>query len=262
MKRFTRIIATLLLGTMLMTTLTGCNQYYYYYYINNTLGGSGSSSGSTGGNFNGLLGSSDDSGYEVGSLIASGIWNQASSVTDGNPSNLTKAWARILETVIPHWAFGNEMRPEKLTLGDTWANKHWQSVTVIASEEYDKMAKECGLVWRKTVNNGEPVVDGDVLDAAKRAVSEYGEKYNLYFVTIINQPVNDKPKSTGSRSPDDFFHFWAPLGLNMIGVTTDSNPNDNETFNHYYDEHHESILYTVGTYRIDENYIALMISAS
>lgn len=266
MKRFIRIIATLLLGVMLMTTLTGCNRYYYYYYINNILGGSGSGSSSM--PSNGLFGdssSSDDAAYDqMWELIGTGIWNQACSVTDGNPSNFTKAWARLMETVIPHHAFSNVELKEVTT--EKWQNKHYQSVTVVASEKYDKMAEECGLAWHGTVNGSVPCVDGYVQDTAKRMISEYGDKYAIYFVTIINQPLRSNPISTGSggkSDPGDFFNYWAPLGANIIGISTDSNPNTFDTFNSYGDLYADAaVLYTLGTYRINENYIALIISAS
>lgn len=265
MKRFTRIIATLLLGVMLMTTLTGCNRYYYYYYINSVLGGSGSSSSlPTNGN---LFGSSSDSSIEdydvvLHQLVMCSTWNQASSVTDGNPSNFTKAWARLMETVIPHHAFSTVLELENTT--EKWQNKHYQSVTVVASEKYDKMAEACGLAWNGTVNGSVPCVDGYVQDTAKQMISEYGDKYAIYFVTIINQPLRQKPVSPGGESdPGNFYNYWTPLGDNMIGISTDSNPNTFDTFSKYGANYSDQIVtYTLGTYRINENYIALIISAS
>lgn len=260
MKRITRIIATILLAVMLMITLTGCNRYYYYYYINNILGGSGSGSSSLPSNGLPSNGDTDIGDKLLYQVIFTGLWNTGGTTTDGNPSNLTKAWARLMESILPHKGFknGNEGNIVETDDFNQWANKTYQSVTVISSENCDKIAEECGLAWNRTFVGATPAIDDDVIAAAKDGISKYGEKYYRYFVTVIKHPVGGSPD--GLASVSTLYQFCHPLGENMIAVSTDSNPNIKGNFINAYDE--GTLVYTLGTYRIDEIYVALVLGAS
>lgn len=252
MKRFTRMIATLLLGVMLMTTLTGCNQYYYYYYINNTLGGSGSSSGSL--PSNGLPSNDDDSEFD-----SIGTWNQlighgTGSVTEGNPTNLTKAWARLMESIIPLHVFSYEAIA--MDNQEFWSDSRYQSVTVVASENTDNIARECALgLTADIATDKNPALDNAAMEAAKSAVVKYGDKYMNYFVGIVRHPVDGVPKDVSIYRSD-----MKPFGEKLIHIPTDTDTSTTDFVTYYRFMGDMATLYTVGTYRLNSEYIIFVIS--
>lgn len=251
MKQFTRMIATLLLGVMLMTTLTGCNRYYYYYYINVFNSGSGSSDDDDFSSF-----PPDDSNSAVDSNWFTDLSGYGTgSTTDGNPSNLTKAWARLMESVIPWHIFNDKVLNVKANK-ENWVNRTYQGVTVVASETADTIAKECGLALENTMNGDTPVMDSNAMAAVKNAVSKYGENYNMYFAGIIEHGASGSPRDLSSDMRD----FGGKTGRKLIGISTDSNPNEFSDFIKFYSADRGRLLYTLGTYRINEKYIVLVIS--
>ena len=254
MKRFTRMIATLLLGVMLMTTLTGCNRYYYYYYINVINNGSGSSDDDDFSSF--PSDGDDDTTPDMNDVWSQLIGHGTGSVTEGNPTSLTKAYARLMESIIPLHVFSyNYEAPENTSF---WANSMYQSVTVVASENADNIARECGLGLTADINpydKTNPALDNSAIEAAKSAVAKYGDKDMNYFVGIVYHPVGGTPNNISYNRSDGL-----KFGQNLIHVPTDTDNTTTDFIMYYKNDSDIAMLYTVGTYRLNRGYIIFVIS--